>query len=91
MKLSKKAIILILSLLIVACSTTVPVSATGSVASSKIGTAKQTTLLSIIKLGDEPTIENAAKNGNITNVNTVHYKTTIIPFGISVECIVRGN
>jgi len=42
-------------------------------------------------LGDEPTIENAAKNGNITNVNTVHYKTTIIPFGISVECIVRGN
>ena len=90
MKLSKKAIILILSLLIVACSTTVPVSGGGPVASSKEGIAKQTTIFGIIKLGDEPTIENAAKNGNITNITTVHYRMTTFPLQ-SVEVVVRGN
>ena len=89
-KVIKLTIAPILLLMLISCSTTVPVSGSGNIASTKVGTAKQTVVFGIIKLGEEATIENAARNGNITTVSTVHYKTTTFPL-YSVECIVRGN
>ena len=89
-KILKNSMISLFLLLLISCSTTVPVSGSGNISSTKVGTAKQTTVFGIINLGEEATIENAARNGNITTVTTVHYKTTTFPL-LSVECIVRGN
>ncbi len=89
-RILKNSTISLFLLLLISCSTTVPVSGSGNISSTKVGTAKQTTIFGIINLGEEATIENAARNGNITTVTTVHYKTTTFPL-LSVECIVRGN
>ena len=89
-KIFKNSVISLFLLFLISCSVTVPVSGSGNISSTKVGIAKQTTVFGLIKLGEDATIENAARNGNITTVTTVHYKTTTFPL-LSVECIVRGN
>ena len=75
-----------------ACSWTVPVCATSNPLGSKTGQASGTGILGFLKFGIDASVATAAKNGGITRISTVDYKTSDI-LGIiqTYTCIVTGE
>jgi hypothetical protein len=75
-----------------ACSWTVPIGATSNPLGSKRGEASGTGFLNILKFGIDASVATAAKNGGITKISTVDYKTSDI-LGIvqTYTCIVTGE
>lgn len=84
--------VLIASLIISACSITLPVNATSNPVGSKVGTAKGTVFLGVLAFGADASIQTAAKNGGITKISTVDIKHENILFILqSYETIVTGE
>ena len=93
LKLFTAACVIAIAALLTSCSLTVPVTATSNPVGSKVGIAKSTQLLGFFFDGGDLSIKTAAKNGGITKISTVDFKTTIVflSFVIARETIVTGE
>lgn len=81
-------------LLFSSCSLTVPVAATSNPVGSKVGSAKTTRILgAFFPDGGDASIQTAARNGGITRISTVDFRTSIVflSFVITHETIVTGE
>ena len=93
-KIKMVAIALGLAMVMSACSTTFPHTATGNEIGSKVGTAKITIYLGflLIPFEQDAGIRAAAKNGGITRISTVDVKTTnLFNLIVTYETIVTGS
>ena len=88
----KRAVLLLGAIpFLISCSITTPVAATSNAIGSKVGVSKGTCYFNICREVDA-SILTAAKNGNITKVSTVDYRTKNILGIVKVhECIVTGE
>lgn len=68
--------ILILSSLGFSCSITIPRAINENPIGNTIGKSTQTTYLGIFSVGEDASIEQAAKNGNLKTISTVDYQIT---------------
>jgi hypothetical protein len=68
--------ILILSSLGFSCSITIPRAINENPIGNTIGKSTQTTYLGIFSVGEEASIEQAARNGNLKTISTVDYQIT---------------
>lgn len=90
--MKKLLLLMTISFLITSCAVTLPVNATSNEVGSKVGMSKATGYLNFIWLGQDASIQKAAKQGGITKISTVDLKQTNL-LGIiqTYECIVTGN
>jgi len=74
------------------CALTVPVSATSNPLGSKVGTSTGSGFLGALIFSPDTGIHQAAKNGGITKISTVDFKTTNV-LGIlqTYTCTVTGE
>ncbi len=80
------------ALSLASCSLTVPVNATNNEVGSKVGRASGTCYLTALCFGADASIQSAAKNGGISKISTVDFKTTnILGIIVTYECIVTGE
>ena len=84
--------VLSLMLFLTSCSVTLPVNATSNQVGDKVGMSKATGYLNFIWIGQDASIQKAAKQSGITKISTVDLKQTDL-LGIiqTYECIVTGN
>lgn len=74
------------------CALTLPVNATSNAVGSKVGTAKATGYLGFLWLGQDASIQKAAKAGGITKISTVDLKmTNLLGLIYTYETIVTGE
>ena len=75
------------------CSVTAPVTATSNPVGSKVGTAESTQIIGFFPDGGDMSIKTAAKNGGITKISTVDFKSSLVFlfFVIKHETIVTGE
>ncbi|TAG05085.1 MAG: hypothetical protein EAZ44_03965 [Cytophagia bacterium] len=76
------------------CAVTLPVAATSNPIGSKVGSAKTTRILGIFFFdGGDAGIQKAAKNGGITKVSTVDFRTSLVFLSLVVshETIITGE
>jgi len=75
------------------CSVTHPVTATSNPVGSKVGRAEATQVLGFFFDGGDLSIRTAAKNGGISKISTVDFKTNMVFLGfvIDYETIVTGE
>ncbi len=75
------------------CSVTVPVTATSNPVGSKVGIAKSTQTLGFFFDGGDLSIKSAAKNGGISKISTVDFKSSLVFLYLirSYETIVTGE
>lgn len=83
---------LAVSLTLSACSFTGPVCATSNPVGSKVGEASGNGYLRVLVIGVDASIRTAAKNGGISKISTVDFKSTDV-LGIlqTYTCIVTGE
>lgn len=60
------------------CSVTLPITATSNPVGDKVGLAKSTQLLGFFFDGGDMSIRTAAKNGGITKISTVDFKSKMV-------------
>lgn len=85
---------LVATMFLSSCAVTLPVAATSNPIGSKVGSAKTTRILGLFFFdGGDAGIQKAAKNGGITKVATVDFKTNLVFLSlvISHETIVTGE
>lgn len=74
------------------CSIIVPVTATSNPVGTKVGTSKATVYLGFLALGQDASIQTAAKNGGIKTISTVDMKQgNVLNIIWTYETIVTGN
>ena len=90
--MKKVLLIFSVALFLTSCAITLPVHATSNEVGSKVGMSKATGYLNVIWLGQDASIQKAAKQAGITKISTVDLKQTNL-LGIiqTYECIVTGN
>ena len=76
-----------------ACSVTLPVTATGNEIGSKVGSAKSQQVFGFFPDGGDLSIRTAAQNGGISKISTVDFKRSLVFLWIVVayETIVTGE
>ena len=90
--MKKFALALSVSLLLASCSVTVPVNATSNSVGKKIGSASTTSIFGLFFDGGDASILTAAKQGGISKISTVDFKSTNYLFIIGkFETIVSGE
>lgn len=91
-KLIKSTLVLFAALSIASCSLTVPVAATSNEVGSKVGRASGACYLGVLCFDADASIMSAAKDGGISKISTVDFKTfNILNLYIKYECIVTGE
>jgi hypothetical protein len=91
-KLIKSTLVLFAALSIASCSLTVPVAATSNEVGSKVGRASGNCYLGVLCFDADASIMSAAKDGGISKISTVDFKTrNILGLLITYECIVTGE
>ncbi len=74
------------------CALTLPVNATSNPVGSKVGTAKATGYLGFLFLGQDASIQKAAKKGGISKISTVDIKmTNLLGLIVTYTTIVTGE
>jgi hypothetical protein len=96
MKLNHIILLIGISIAVLAssCGFTVPVAATSNPVGSKVGTASTTRILGVLfPDGGDASIQTAARNGGITKISTVDFRTNIVFFSFVIkhETIVTGE
>jgi hypothetical protein len=90
--LNKFLPILILSSLGFSCSITVPRAINENPIGNTTGKATQTTYFGIFSVGDDASIEQAARNGNLKTISTVDYQiTNLLGIVTTQSVIVTGS
>ena len=86
------ALLIIAAILFSGCAVTLPVSATSNPMGKKVGTSSGTGYFGILMFGVDASIRSAAKNGGITKISSVDFKSSNI-LGIvqTYETIVTGD
>jgi len=87
------AVMVVGAALLSSCSVTVPVAATSNPVGNKVGSAKSTQILGFFFDGGDMSIKTAAKNGGITKISTVDFKSSMVFLYLvrSYETIVTGE
>ncbi len=70
------------------CSITIPRAINENPLGSSIGKSTRTTYLGIIQVGEDASIEQAAKNGNIKSISTVDYQVTDLLGLITTQTVI---
>jgi len=93
MKMISKIVALVaLVAVLSSCAITVPVGATSNAIGNKVGSASGSCFLSVLCFNVDASIKSAAKNGGITKISTVDFKTkNVLGLVITYECIVTGE
>ncbi len=74
------------------CSLTLPVTATSNPVGSKVGIATATGYFGVLFFDQDASIQQAAKNGGITEISTVDIKhTSVLNIVVTYETIVTGK
>lgn len=77
MRTFKSLLVFIAAVMFLAsCSFTAPVTATSNPVGSKVGQASTTQVLGFFFDGGDASIQTAARNGGITEISTVDFKST---------------
>lgn len=85
-------VVLVILLLISACTINRPISATSNPLGQKVGVYTQTSLFGFPPIANkDAAIAKAAYNGGITKISTVDYNTTWMLFVVKYETIVTGD
>lgn len=86
------AAVLAVSFGLSSCSITTPVCATSNQVGSKVGEASGNGYLGVLVFGVDASIRTAAKNGGISKISTVDFKTTnMLGLIQTYTCIVSGE
>ena len=74
------------------CQTIYPVNATSNPVGAKVGMSEGVIYLGVLAFNVDASIKTAAKNGGITHISTVDFKTyDIMHIYTKVTCIVTGD
>lgn len=71
-----------------ACSITIPRAINENPLGTSVGKSTQTTYLGIFSVGDDASIEQAARNGNLKTISTVDYQITNLLGLISTQTVI---
>ena len=79
--------------LLSSCSVTMPVTATSNSVGEKVGKAKSSQIIGFFFDGGDMSIQSAAKDGGISKISTVDFKSTMVlgPIFMRYETIVTGE
>ena len=89
--MKKVSLYLLVLLFSSGCSLTIPISATSNPIGTKVGKSSGTCILNVC-LDVDASINTAAKNGGITKISTVDYRTkSYLGLIKKHECIVTGE
>ena len=80
--------ILILSSIGFSCSITIPRAINENPIGNAVGKSTQTTYLGLFSVGDDASIEQAARNGNLKTISTVDYQITNLLGLISTQTVI---
>jgi hypothetical protein len=82
----------LLGLFIASCSVVMPVAATSNPVGTRVGTSKAVGYLGVFFFNQDASIQQAAKNGNISKISTVDIKySSFLNIIITYETIVTGE
>ncbi|ACF15104.1 conserved hypothetical protein [Chloroherpeton thalassium ATCC 35110] len=86
------AVGLLTSLVLSACSLTLPVTATSNAVGKKVGTSSATGYFGIFFFDADASIQTAAKNAGISKISTVDIKmSNVLGIIVTYETIVTGE